>query len=708
MNARTETSIDTIDLLMHPRSVAVIGASADPAKTAGRPVAYLQKHGFTGRIYPVNPRCTEIDGLRCYADIAALPEAPDVGIVLLGAQRAHEAVRALAARGTAAAIVLASGYTEVGAEGAQRQQALIEAAGKMRLLGPNTIGLVNLTDGITLSATGALEIKDLAAGNIGVVSQSGGIVGSLLSRAAARGIGLSKLVSTSNEADLDVADFVDYLAGDPATEVIALYVETLRDPEKFQRAARKAAAAGKPIVVFKVGRSEAGARSAVSHTGALAGADRMYDALFRQLGVIRAQTFADLLDLPAALAARRRLAGKRVAILTSTGGAGTLVADSLGLAGFETPPPDEAAAARLRALQQGDHAALDRNPIDVTLAGLQPDLLRGAIRTLFDSPSYDAVVVIVGSSALAMPELMSSAIQDCLPDSDKPVLAYVSPHAPELQSLLNRCGVPAFSAPESCTAALSALYTAAEAAQRAPLSSDVTELPANTSIALDDLPSGSLDEAQAKELFARFGIPSVRETVVHSNDEASAAARELDGRVVLKILSNEITHKSDIGGVAVNVDPGQIAQRLAAMRADVERHTGTVPRRFLVQEMVAGGTEVILGMHRDPLGAAILLGMGGVTAELVKDTTLRLLPPQGSLTRDDAMQMIRELKTWPLLDGYRGRPHADVDALADAIVAFSRMVVQFGPRLLAAEINPVFVLEAGQGVRAADGVAVLA
>jgi acetate---CoA ligase (ADP-forming) len=693
--------MDAISRLLKPRSVAVVGASADANKTAGRPVLYLRKHGFAGEIYPVNPRVESIDGLRCYPDIQSLPQVPDVGLVLLGAERAHLAVRDLAARGTAAAIVLASGYTETGEEGARRQKQLIEAAGRMRLLGPNTIGLVNLTDNITLSASGALEMDHFPVGAIGVVSQSGGILGALLSRAAARGIGLSKLVSTSNEVDLDLADFVDHLADDPDTKVIALYVESVRHPEKFRAAALKAAGAGKPVVAFKIGRSEAGAKAAVSHTGALAGADRMYDALFRQVGVIRAQAFSDLLDIPAALSTGRKLRGNRVAILTSTGGAGTLVSDSLGVSGFETPGPDAGTAARLRALQTGDHAALDRNPIDVTLAGLQPDLLRGAIKALLDSPSYDALTIIVGSSGLAMPELMAGAIQDCLPASDKPVLAFVSPHAPEVAALLNRRGVPAFTAPESCAVALQGMLQTVR--WRAPAAATIA--PARVSTA--DFPAGSLDEAQAKELFARFGVPGVRETVVTTPAEAERAARELGGRVVLKILSGAITHKSDVGGVAVNLTPEQVGARLTAMATEVETKAGVAPKRFLVQEMVSGGTELILGFHRDPLGTAILLGMGGLTAELLKDTTMRLLPAQGGLSRDEALDLARELKTWPLLDGFRGRPKADVEALVSAIVAFSQMAAQMGDRMIEAEINPVFVLPEGQGVRAADGVVVL-
>jgi acyl-CoA synthetase (NDP forming) len=693
--------MDAISRLLRPRSVAIIGASGDAAKTSGRPVAYLTKHGFEGRIYPVNPRSDNIAGLVCYPDIASLPEVPDVGVILLGAERAHQAVRELAQRGTVAAIVLASGYAEVGEEGAKRQEQLREAAGSMRLLGPNTIGLVNLTDNITLSASGALELDHFPVGNIGIVSQSGGILGALLSRAAARGIGFSKLISTSNEVDLDMADFVDHLADDNATSVIALYMEALRDPEKFRAAALKAAKAGKPVVVFKIGKSESGVRSAISHTGAMAGADGMYDALFREVGVIRAHSFSDLLDVPAALATGRRLRGKRIAILTSTGGAGTLVADSLGVAGFETPAPGEETAARLRALQKGDHAALDRNPIDVTLAGLQPDLLRGAITALQDSHDYDGVVVIVGSSALAMPELMAGAIQDCLPASDKPVIAFVSPHAPAVASLLTGRGVPAYVAPESCSAALHAMWRHAEWRAPPPSSTPAMSLP------VDDFPAGSLDEAQAKQLFARFGIAGAREIEVANAEEASAAAQALGGRLVLKVLSAEITHKSDIGGVAVNLAPDQVGARLNAMVVAVQASTGQKPTRFLVQEMVPGGVEIILGLVRDPLGTAVLLGMGGITAELFKDTTMRLLPPRGGLTRVKALEMARELKTWPLLDGYRGRPRADVEALVSAIVAFSEMAACLGSRLLEAEINPLFVLEEGKGVRAADGVAVL-
>ena len=699
--------MDAISRLLKPRSVAVIGASADPSRTTGRPVHYLLKHGFTGEIWPVNPRVTTIEGLPCYPDIASLPRVPDVGMVLLGSDRVLQAVRDLAALGTAAAIVLASGYSEAGDEGVKRQAELMQAAGNMRLLGPNTMGLVNLTDNIPLSPSGALVMDKFAKGPIALVSQSGGILGSLLSRAAERGIGFSKLISTSNEVDLELADFVDYLVGDPATKVIALYIETVRSVPKFRAAMFKAAAAGKPVIAYKIGRSEAGAKAAISHTGALAGSDQLYDALFADVGVIRAQTFADLLDIPATLATGRRLTGRRVAILTSTGGAGTLVSDALGVAGFEAPPPDAVTAARLRSLQKADLTGLDRNPIDVTLAGLQPDLLRGAIQALLDSPTYDALVLIVGSSGVANPELMAGAIQACLPSSEKPVLAYVSPYAPVAASLLTARGVPAFTQPEACASVLSAMWhvTRLPTPKVYPIHSPALPIP------VDDLPPGTLDEAQAKELFARFGIQSVVETIVATAAQATRAAKALAGergdRLVLKVLSAEITHKSDIGGVAVGLAAAEVSARLAQMAEDVTAATGTKPTRFLVQEMVSGGAEMILGFHRDPLGSAILLGHGGVTAELFKDTAMRLLPP-GGLTPGQAIDLARSLKTWPLLDGYRGRPKADVDALVQAIVAFSQMAAQLGDRLIEAEINPLFVLPEGQGVRAADGVVVLA
>jgi acyl-CoA synthetase (NDP forming) len=525
-------------------------------------------------------------------------------------------------------------------------------------------------------------------------------LGSLLSRAVGRGIGFSKLIATGNEADLDVSDLVDHLLEDEVTAVIALYLETLRKPDRFRSVATKAARMGKPIVAFKVGRSEAGTRSAASHTGALAGADLVYDALFRQVGVIRATIFADLLDIPAALAPRRRLRGRRIAVLTSTGGAATLVADSAGLAGFETPSPDEATAERLRALDIRD-AVLDRNPIDVTLAGLRPDLFRSAIGTLLASPTYDAVTVIVGSSGLGQPDLVAGPVTEALDQSDKPLLVFVSPEAPGIVRHLNQNGVPAFAAPESCAAAFSAMLSMEAASAQG---SEETAPTAGTVPDVAGLGSGSLNEVESKALFAGFGVPVAREKAVTTPAEAEEAARQLGNAVVLKILSRHILHKTEVGGVAVNVKPEEVARRCETMAASVRSATDKEIEGFLVQELVQGGTELILGFHRDPqLGPTILIGMGGVTTELFKDTAIRLPP----ISRRDAASMVDELKSSALLKGFRGRPKGDLDALVSAIMAFSGMVLTLGERLVEAEINPLFVLPEGQGVRAADGLVVL-
>lgn len=692
-----------IQKLMEPSSIAVIGASTDPKKTAGRPIAYLQKHHFKGRIYPVNPRVEEISGLKCYPDIASLPEAPDVALIMVGTDKVQSAVKELAALGVPAAIVLTSGFAEHGPEGLKRQEQLLVAAGKMRILGPNTIGMVNVTDDIPLSPSSALEMDEFPKGSVSVISQSGGILGSLLSRATACGVGLSKLVSTSNEADLSLADFVDYLVEDPSTKVIVLYIESIRHPEQFRAAALRARQAGKPIVVYKVGKSEAGIKAAISHTGALAGADKMYDALFEQTGIIRAKTFSEFLDIPAALSSGRILKGKRVAILTSTGGAGTLVADSLGEWGFETPVPDEATAARLRALQPGDQAVLDRNPIDVTLAGLQPDLLRGAISALLDSPSYDALILILGSSSLSMPDLMAGAARDSMQGSDKPVIAYVSPHAPIAGALMTKLGVPAFSQPESCSVALTSMLHASRLKNERFPDGAKAQLPQNFDIASLH---GSLNEYQAKNLFSAFGIPSVREAVVAAINPNLDAVQDFGQKLVIKILSHEITHKTEVGGVALNVSIAEVPSRIGTMASEVKLKSGSTITEFLVQEMATGGLEFMVGMHRDPLGTAILVGMGGVTAELFKDTHMRLITPGKSLSEEEALEMIQQLKTWPLLDGYRGRKKCDVVALVKAIVQFSNMVAALEEHLLECEINPIFVFEQGKGVKAADGIVV--
>ena len=684
---------DAIERLMRPRSIAIVGASTDPMKTAGRPLRYLKTHGFAGTLMPVNPNADSIDGMGCFPNIASLPVIPDAAIVLLDVGRTERAVAELSERGVPAAVVLNGGYGETGPDGLARQEGLRRAAGGMRILGPNTIGLVNLVDRIALSASTSLEVDELQKGGVGLVSQSGGVLGSILSRAMHKGIGFSHLVATGNEADLEASDFVSWLADDPHTKVIALYLETVRDAARFRDAAAKAERAGKPIVAFKVGRSEAGALSAVSHTGALAGADALYEALFRQTGVIRANAFSDLLDIAVGLASGRRLEGKRLGVLTTTGGAGALIADACGVLGFTTPAPDSDTASRLGKLMIGDGAVPDRNPIDLTLAGLRPDIMSGAIGAIMSSPSYDGAVVIVGSSGLDRPDLVANAARENIEKYAAPLAIYVSPSAPHIVRSLNQKGIPAFDTPEGCAAALAALTQP----QRSP-AAQASNLPA-----VEITASGKLDEHASKRVLAQFGIHAVEEHRAASPHEAEAIARRIGAPVAIKILSSEIAHKTDVGGVMLDVAPHDVGQRCAELAAKTAGLTGANPE-FLVQRFVRGAIEMLLGVVRDDrLGAAIVLGSGGTGTELLDDTSMRMAP----LSRGDVEEMIGELRMRPMLFGYRGRAHADVEALIAATLAFSDFVVAAGPRLVEAEINPLFVLPLGEGALAADALLVL-
>jgi acyl-CoA synthetase (NDP forming) len=467
----------------------------------------------------------------------------------------------------------------------------------------------------------------------------------------------------------------------------------------------RARKAGKPIVVFKVGKSAAGMQAAISHTGAMAGSDRLYDALFAQVGIIRAHQFSDFLDIPIALGTGRTLPAKRVAILTSTGGAGTLVADSLGEKGFELPVPDAITAEKLALLDLGDQAVLDRNPIDVTLAGLQPNILKGAIKALVESDSYDALILILGSSSVSRPELMAEAVKESLQSTNKLILAYVSPHAPQAAEIMTKLGVPTFTQPESCAVAMQSIFQVSQ--YQIQENQSPQPLPEIDLTTYDHI-HRALDEHESKQLFKQFGISTVNEVIVRLDELEKSNFSQFGSQVVIKILSKEIIHKTEVGGVALNVPISHIPEAIKKMQEKVLQISGIKIEEFLVQEQASGGLEFIIGMYRDPLGAAILVGMGGITAELFQDTSLRLLTPQTPLTQQEARAMLQELKIWPLLNGYRGRPAYDVNALTKAIVHFSELILMMKDRLLECEINPIFVFEENQGAQAADGIAILA
>ncbi len=447
----------TVENLFRPQSIAVIGASTDPKKTAGRPLKFLKNSGFNGEIWPVNPRANTIHGIRCFSNIDKLPGVPDVAIILLGPSRTKEAVGQLASIGTKVAVVLGGGYSEIGAKGSKRQLALTAASGSMRILGPNTIGILNLRDNVILSASGAIDNLNVNVGKIGIISQSGGILGSLLSRAAAKGIGLSHLVSTGNEGDLEICDLLDWMIDQPDTTVIGLYLEVIRNPKRFLSLTKKAKEAEKKLVVYKVGRSKAGQLATASHTGAMAGDDRLYDAIFAQSDIIRVKRFDEILDIAITFSAGRISNGRRVAILTSTGGAGSLIADQCGLAGFKTQMPSRKTAAQLSSIFTHVGFSANSNPIDLTLAGLSPKIVEETVNTLLQAQEFDVVIPIVGSSGIGRPELIADPVIRAISKTSKPLIVYCSPSTPEILHRLNSAGVPTFETPESCGLALTAL-----------------------------------------------------------------------------------------------------------------------------------------------------------------------------------------------------------------------------------------------------------
>ncbi len=514
---------------------------------------------------------------------------------------------------------------------------------------------------------------------------------SLLSRASARGIGLSKLISTGNEADLEVSDCIEYFARDNTTSVIALYLETLRNPQRFLVAAQHAREAGKEIVCYKVGRSEAGARAATSHTGALAGSDRIFDALFAQAGVHRVSRFAELLAISGALATHKTAPGRRVGVLTTTGGAGTLIADACGASGLSLPAPGEHLREQIKQILPNADHGLSHNPIDLTLAGGRPEVMGPIISCLAMSRDFDALIVVIGSTGVAQPRLVADPlIEIATRVGVPPIFAYVSPHIPEVLQRLNRNGVPAFDAPEDCVAALSVLCIGSPAADD-DQSSSTDQTP----------PSGYLlNEANAKDMFATFGIASPRRSVARTVEDIDLAASDLHEPLVLKLLAGELNHKSDVGGVVLGLTHSQLAQSARDMVFKITEHLPELEiEGFLLEEMHRG-LEMLLGMTRDPLlGAAIVLGSGGINTELIADTVLSLVP----VDLADARAMIDRLKARPMLSGARGQIVADIEALASAIVRFSEFVVHFGDRLIEAEINPLVVLEKDHGVLALDG-----
>lgn len=678
----------TISALLAPESIAVIGASDDLSKTASRPLRYLRQGGFAGHVYPITRRPTVL-GEPAWPSLDALPERPDHAFVLLPTDGAVDAVADCVRLGVPAVTVLAGGFAEAGEAGAAKQArlyGLVHGSGT-RLLGPNSMGLVNLHRKLVLTANAAFAEKDLPLGGLFVASQSGSMLGALASRGKSRGIGFAGMVSVGAEADLGVGEICSTALDDPDVTSFVLFLESIRDGASLRAFALGASARGKPVLAYKLGRSTAGAELAESHTGALAGEDDIADTFLRDCGIARVDTLEALLEATPLL---RRLpprpsGGRKpvVGVVTTTGGGAAMVVDQLGLRGIDVRGPGPETAARLEAagIEPG-HGRI----LDLTLAGVRYDVMKAALDALLAAPEFDLVIAVAGSSARFQPELAVRPIIDSAGGNSR-LAAFLVPEAPEALRSLADAGVPAFRTPEACADA-----AAAALLRRVPVSTPAGAWPKR--------PGRLIDEKAAYGLLDTLGIPS-------------APCRELaDAGVVgfpaaVKILSNTIAHKSDVGGVILGVrDEAGLVAAAAQIRSNV---TAAMPGhdtgRVLVQQMVSGVGEALIGYRVDPvLGPLVLLAAGGIATELYRDRSLRLAPVDLATARE----MIGEVIGFAVLRGFRGRAHGDLDALADAVVALSRLVLRPEYRVVECEINPLIVLEQGKGVIAVDACAWIA
>ncbi len=635
----------------------MIGASTDASRLTARAQVYLRQHGFPGELFPVNPRAETVLGEKAWASLRDVPGEIEFAYVLVGTEHVEAAVADCAARRVPVACVLADGFAETGPEGAALQARIVTAAaaGGMRLLGPNSMGVINPPASMACSVNAALAAETLPSGRWSLVSQSGSVMGTLLSRAAARGFGFAKIVGTGNEADLTAGEVADLLVDDPETDAILLFLETIRRPEMFERAARRAHAAGKPIVAYKLGRSEAGAALATTHTGAMAGSDAAADAFFRDIGIIRVDMLETLLEMPPLVIGARPMerARRAVRIVTTTGGGGAMVVDRLGVLGIGTA-----------------------GMVDTTLAGARKDTVATALTEARNADDADVAIAVVGSSAQFRPQ---DAIAGALAATGRhPIAAFLLPEATASLKLLAAAGIAAFRTPEACADGVRAYLD-----WRAP--SDGVDA-GDVSAVAGLLPAG--DERAARGVFAALGVAD-RAVAVDP-----AAPGDLAYPVALKAVSPGIAHKTEAGLVALNVAD---AGALAAAAADMMARHGDDITGFMAEPMVKGVGEAIIGYRRDPLvGPVVALGAGGVLAEIYRDVTLRRAP----VNLATAHGMIAEVKGLAPARGYRNMPRGDLDALAAAIVAVSRLAAV--ETVSEAEINPLIVLREGQGVVMAD------
>lgn len=681
---------ESLSALFAPRAIAVVGASSNPQKIGGIPVDYQRRFGFDGALYPVNPNADRIQDMQAWPSLRAIGQPVDLAILAVPAALVDGALDDAIAAKVKGVVLFSSGFAEIGAEGTAAQARLgdkARAAG-VRLIGPNCLGFMNIARNVYATFSPAPGVGRVAAGRIGLVSQSGAFGAYAYSMARARGVGLSLWATTGNEADVQFADCLAWLAQDPATDVIMGYMEGCRDGPRLRAALALAQANGKPVVMVKVGSTVLGAQAAASHTAALAGDDAVYDAVFRQYGVLRARNLTEFFDLAHSAAVAGRPRDRSIGLFTLSGGVGALMADEASAQGLDVQPLSDAAQDTLRSWVP---FAAPRNPVDITgQVTNDMSLLERSARVMLDDrgfASWMGFLAAAGASDAFWPVLrgLVGSLREAYPDT---LLAISTLLAPERRAELEAMRCLVFADPSDgirTIAALAGLKTgAAPSTASAPPSNPIKLAP------------GTMSEPDALALLAEAGVPVVAHRVVHSADEAAAAAEAIGDAVVVKIVSADIPHKSDVGGVALGLR-GAAQARAAFERTRDHALSARPDARLdgaLVARMLSGGVECIAGVHRDPVfGPVLMFGLGGIHVETLRDVSLRALP----ITRDDALAMVRGLRAFAILDGARGRAPVDLGSIADALCALADFALRAGDSLDSAEINPLIARPLADG-----------
>ncbi len=681
-----------------PNGVAIIGASANPNKLSHGILKNMTLYGYQGEIYPVNPKADEILGLKSYPDILAVPDPVDLAVVALPAPITPAVLQSCGERGIRAAIIISGGFREVGTDGIQLEQECLKVAQafKMRLIGPNCVGTLDLHTGLNTTFIEGVP----AVGSIGFLSQSGAVCGGVVDFIANKQIGFSHFASLGNELDVDETDMIAFFGEHPKVDVIAAYLEGIQDGEKFIRVASEVSRV-KPIVMLKAGRTGAGAKAVSSHTGSLAGAYSAYQAAFKQAGVIEVEDLPALFDVAWALSCQPLPKGSQAAIFTNAGGPAALASDSLAANGFDlgeiTPQEQSALAAKL------NPSAQVANPVDM-LGGAEPHEFEHCLSTLLDSEHIDVFLPMLVPQALVDPAEVARAIVAQAARTDKTVLACMvgEKSLGAARKALHDNGVPMSQFPETPGKILGAMRWYAQwLGKGAPERFDFNDIDMHQVTQGLSLRQGAvLGEAETRPLLEAYGLALVPGGFAENWEEALRIAKEIGYPVAIKVVSPQILHKSDRGGIQLNLaDEAALRDGLRLM---VETLSQKAPeaeiRGYLVERMAPEGLEVIVGMRRDPaFGPLMMFGLGGVTVELFKDVGFGIAP----LTRDQAREMLDSTHAGRLLDGYRGGPAYDSDAVIDAIGRLSRLALDH-PVIDEVEINPLLVLPEGQGAMVLD------